>query len=384
MSTNAYQRASSRESKYWSPFNYSFMFTAPEVSDRIIIFGLYANALNNQIGYLMQVEETDLINIVNSYNEKISELDAQQVMVLNDIVTKQYMAAIEKQVHDNKLVTMQANINSDALEWDAKIAALSVDQAALTTQAAHVASETLKTDARIQELEALIAAEVYNASEVDIEIAQKQLQSAKIDVEILNAANEILKYQLDIVNAAIELIGVQESAANIKVRILEMERAIARTTIIQGDLTVEQKRTEVSASEKEVAIKRTEVAILKLGEPDHDLAYYRAMEAHDTSITTARTLELTTEDTNRRNAIQDRENVAAFNNQTREDAVVLENTTAIAQRATQVSSDLDRQNVTFAGNQATLTVSNADIAAAHTMATASITTTLTHTIQKKG
>ena len=384
MSTDAYQRAAAREAKYWSPFAYSFMFTAPEVSDRFIIFGLYANSLNNQIGYLVQVEETELVNIVNSYNKKIAELNAQQVMVLNDIMTKQYLAAIEKQVHDNKLITMQENINSDAAEWDAKIAALSVDQAALTTQAAHVTSEILKTNARIQELQALIAVEQCNASEVDVEIAQKQLQSAKVDVDIMNAHNEIIKYQLDIVNAAIELIGVQESTANTNIRKEEMERAISRTAIIDGELTVEKARTDAMKEEETAADNRKQVAEKQLDVIDAEIAIVKATIKHENLMETAKELEMTTEDTNRRTAIKDHQNVATFNNTVKADSVTLEQNAATAQRTTQESFDADKANVILAGNTAAQTITNAEIAAAKTMATASITTKLTHTIQKKG
>jgi len=384
MSINAYQRAAAREAKYWSPFNYSFMFTAPEVSDRVIIFGLYANSLNNQSGYLVQVEETELVNIVNSYNEKIAELNAQQVMVLNDIITKQYLAKIEKQVHDNKLITMQANIDSDSAEWDAKIAALSVDRAALTTQAAHVASETLKTNAKIQELQALIAAEAYNASEVDIEIAQKQLQSARVDVDIMNAHNEILKYQIDIVNAAIELIGVQESTANTQIRIQEMERAISRTDILDSDLRIEQKKSANALLEEDLAASRSTLADNKQLEIDDEVTFYKALKLAEPILLTAKQLDQTTEKTNRENAIADHAKVEAFNNTVRSDAVTLAQSehTILAQET--IGIEANQMSVMLAESTMQLNINDARLAAAAKMATAEVITKLTHTIQKKG
>src|SRR5574344_336557 len=186
MSTDAYQRNQNRETFLFNPFTYSFPFSSLQTDARTTVFGLYSNSYVNGQGYLIAIEAQELANVLADYNEKIARLSYEEQTILADIVTKRYLANIDKLIHDNKMVTYNLKIAAEEAEWDAKVAALSADQAALTTLAAKVASETDKTNARIQELQAMTQIESYNQSAMDIEIAEKELELSKEDLKILD------------------------------------------------------------------------------------------------------------------------------------------------------------------------------------------------------
>ena len=135
MSDDAYARSTAREARVWTPFSYSFPFTDEQTSDRITIFGLYANSYLNGHKYLQELEAEDLANLLADYNSNLADLTAQQQLVVADIVSKQYLASIDKIIHDGKMDLEQAKIDSDSDIMDARIAALSADRAALDTMA---------------------------------------------------------------------------------------------------------------------------------------------------------------------------------------------------------------------------------------------------------
>ena len=123
MSLDAYNRNTQRESLTWRPFAFSFPFNSNQTTDRIIIYGLYSNSYLNQQQYLVAVEAVELTNLLNDYNIKIAGLTTDQQVVVADIVSKRYLAGIDKLIHDQKMVTKQSEIDAENLIWDAKIAA---------------------------------------------------------------------------------------------------------------------------------------------------------------------------------------------------------------------------------------------------------------------
>lgn len=266
MSNDALNRQIARESLTWRPFAFSFPFNSKQTETRIIIYGLYSNSYLNQQTYLVEIEAVELSNLLIDYNIKIAELTAQQQIVVADIVSKRYLASIDVFIHDQKMVTKQNEINAENLIWDAKMAALASDQAALTTLDAKVQIEILKTNVRIAELEAYLGVETYNLSEVDIQIAEKEIQAAKIDIDKLNTADEVLKIQIGIVNKAIQLVEVDLQIARTRIDIANMDRDIAKIGLRAVDLTVEQMKTSIEQAEEPVAVAKTALAQTKIAE----------------------------------------------------------------------------------------------------------------------
>lgn len=383
MSNDAYARSTAREARIWRPFVYSFPFTDEQTTDRIIIFGLYANSYLNGHKYLRELEAEDLANLLSDYNAKIADLTAQQQMVVADIVSKRYLASIDKIIHDGKMDLEQAKIDADSDIMDARIAALSADRAALDTMAAKVAAETTKTQAKITELEAYIALEGIHLSEVDIEIAQKELQSAKLDNEKLNAQNEILRLQVATLETAMELIEIDLKIARTAVDIAETERAIARIGLLADDLTIAQAHTLVEEAGIPISAARILLAQAKYDDAEAEKTYIQETLMEQAALALEKQKELEAmKQTTRLNELGHKEDANTLTNDLKEDAA-------------DIAINIAHDNNTFQGTVDALEVeqiqqgpglywakTQADIAAHEMLAAAEIASELTHTIKK--
>lgn len=384
MSTDVYLRANSREKKTWTPFIYSFPFNADQTTERIVIYGLYSNSSLNQNKYLIEIESADLLNMLTDYNSKIADLTMQEQVVVSEIVSKRYLAGIDKLIHDEKMITEGQKISAQDAEWMAKIAALAADRAALDTMAAKVTAETVKTTAKITELEAYIATEGYQLNAVDIEIAEKEIQSSKVTIEILNAANATLKIQADTVAMATELIDVDYKIARTKIEIAGIDREIAKIDLLDNDLQIEKAQTNKLELEKPIYTSRANLAVAKRDAVQGDIGYYD---------TTLQTREATLK-TNKKDLIDLEHTVSDNELGRKEDLQDLERTNKLAISGLKVgyatTDDLAQVAIDTAhvlsigGRCADVTVRvNAAIQAAKDLANASIASTLIHTIGKK-
>lgn len=279
MSTDAYSRAAAREARIWRPFEYSFPFDATQTAERTVLFGLYAGAYLNHERYLTEMEAEDLANLLADYNAKIGELNAKEIAVTNEIISRRYLASVDKIIHDKKLDTKRAGIEADEDIWDAKMAALSSDQAALETMAAKVSSDTEKTNARITEILAYIEIEALHLTEADMEVAEKAIQSARVDIEKLDTQNQILKIQIDTVEAAQDLVRVDLEIARTKINSAEVDRSINKIGLLDGELTIEQARTEIAEAEVPVAQARVSLAEAKTDEVQAEIDHLATEEA---------------------------------------------------------------------------------------------------------
>lgn len=383
MSTDAYLRANSRENKMFTPFVYSFPFNADQVTERGIIYGLYSNSSLNQNTYLVEIETIELINLLTDYNSKIAELTMKEQIVVADIVSKRYLAGIDKLIHDEKMATKSEEINAQDAEWTAKIAALAADQAALTTMSAKVVAETEKMTAKIAELESYIETEGYQLSIVDIEITEREIQSSKVTIEILNAANATLKIQADIVAMATELLDVDLRVARIKLDSAGTEREIAKIDLLDNDLKIAQAETEKLSLEEPMYTSRAALAAAKKTAMDGEVDYYdTTLQTREATLLTNKKdlidLDHTVQDDElgRKEELQnlERDNKLAISglkidyattDDTAQIAIDLEHITNIGQRRTDVTTRV-----------------NAAIQAAKDLAKANIATTLIHTIGK--
>ena len=382
MSSDAYQRAINREAKIWTPFSHSFPYSSEQADERVIVFGLYSSIYNNGYNYLIAVESQDLLNIVNDYNDKISKLTYEKQNVLNDIVTKRYLANIDKLIHDNKMITYSQKITAEEAEWTAKVAALSADESELTTLATKVSTEVAKTNARIAELQASISIESINQDEVDIEIAQKEIESAKKDLQILEAANDILKIQTNIVNAAMDLIEIDLRALNIGIQTKELERSIAKTAILESNLDVEQAQTDLAEAEADVLAARLAVAEKRTDITRQELDMYEEMVDHANDTLANKIVLMNAEQTRKISALDDRKDATLFDISKKRDAANFDYTSATNNHDAQEDVDEDRVGVLGYRTWAAQTIDTATINAAITAAETEITTQLTHMIQK--
>jgi hypothetical protein len=385
MSLVAYDRQIQRESLTWKPFAFSFPFNNNQTTNRIIVYGLYSDSYMNQQGYLVAIEAVELTNLLNDYNIKIAALTTDQQVVVADIVSKRYLAGIDKLIHDQKMVTKQSEIDAENLTWDAKIAALAADQAALLTLDAKVQTEILKTNAKIAELQANIEIEAYRLSEVDMEIAEKEIQAAKVDLQKLETANAVLKIQIEIVNTAVQLVEVDLQIARTKVDISNVDREIAKIGFRAIDLLIEKARTLIVEAEEPIAAAKVVLAQVKTGEVQTEVDFTNViLEAQAVTSMNSKIDLLDVKQEIKENELtknlQEKElNITNKRNLSAQ-AVSFANADYVEQKAIDAVrlSELAYQVV----DKTTLV--NAAIAVAATMASANIVTTLTHTISKAG
>jgi hypothetical protein len=382
MSDEAFARAIARESKIWGPFNYSFPFDSNQTADRITIFGLYANAYLNGHKYLNEIEDEELANLLTDYNSKIAELTTQQQIVVADIVSKRYLAGVDKLIHDQKMITKQAEIDNEDALMDAKIAALAADRVALSTMAAKVSAETTKNEARITELEAYIEQEGINLSLADIEIAEKEIALAKLGNEKLNTENEILKIQIETVETAQELLEIDLKISKLLVEIAQTDREIAKIGLLDSELQLEQAKTDLEESGIPLSSARIDLARAKYTDANAELAYINSLINIESTLLTKKMELMDSKQTVRMNEIDLRSALREMENDKQSDLSDAEITEATLDQASQVVIDGAHIEAIEAGGSAAWDITYAKIQAAIKKAAAAITTQLTHTIKK--
>ena len=383
MSLDAYNRNTQRESLTWRPFAFSFPFNSNQTTDRIIIYGLYSNSYLNQQQYLVAVEAVELTNLLNDYNIKIAGLTTDQQVVVADIVSKRYLAGIDKLIHDQKMVTKQSEIDAENLIWDAKIAALASDQAALLTLDAKVQTEILKTNAKIAELQANIEMEAYRLNEVDMEISEKEIQAAKVDIEKLTTANAVLKIQIDIVNAAIQLVEVDLQIARTKVDITNVNREIAKIGFKAIDLLIEKARTLIVQAQEPIAAAKVVLAQAKTGEVQTEVDFTNVtLEAQAATSMNSKIDLLDIKQQVRENELTKNLQEKELSLTNKKNLSAQEVTFAGLDKTEQQLIDVQRNSIMEQRVIDTIDQVNSAIRVAQTLAAAKITTTLTHTVKK--
>ena len=384
MSDEARARHTAREARIWRPFTYSFPFTSTETEERVVIFGLYANAYLNGQSYLKQIEDAELENLLTDYNTRIAGLTVQGQIVVADIVSKRYLAGIDKLIHDQKMETGREKIATDSAIADAKYAALESDRAALETMAAKVAAEIQKNNARITELEAQISIEGINYTLVEQDIAEKELQSLRIDNRKLDVANEIIRIQIQTVRTATELLDIDVQKARTAINIADTERAIAKIGLLADDLIIEKAQTAIIESEIPVSKARVTLAQAKYDDADAELTYIQTtlMENEDTIRRNKEDL-LTLRANTKEYALDRSKSEKLLINENRRDLSDLEKDLATDDKINQ--ADIDT-NITIpkiaAGAVNDWSRANAAIEVAEKVAKAEIATKLAHVIQK--
>lgn len=382
MSTEAYSRSIAREAKVWTPFIYSFPFDTTQTTDRSTIFGLYSSAYLNRNKYLLEFETEDLANMLADYNLKMADLTNQETIIVNDIVSRRYLAGIDKLIHDKKMETKEDRIEADDALWDAKTEALATDRAALETMAVKITSETEKTAARITEIEAYLEMESIHLDMADIEIAEKEIQSAKVDIQKLDAANAVLKIQIDTVRTAQELIDIDAKIARVRVEIAETNRALNKIDLLENELTIEQARTDIAEAELPVAAARVTLAQAKKTEAQDEIDYISTLEAQETTNHQNKIVLMDTKQTGRVSSITMNRQEKDLKYAHKLDLADLE--IAFMQADAALQPQLDASKVSILTYKAANEWSKAITAvnAAEALAAANITSTLTHVVQR--
>lgn len=383
MGTSIYNRAMVRENTIWPSFLYGLPNTDIEAT-KTIIFGLYANTYKHGHNYLEDIEDEELQRLVDIYNASMSELDMEEQSLVLELAAKKYMKAIEIQIKDEALETKEQQLEMEEDEYDAKIAAFTVDQEAITTKQAQFQLLIDKAVIRNQELEAKITAEQAEQDYVDIEISEKILEDSRQELNILLAGLRGLEIQYDITNTSLQITEAEASKSEIEADIAMIEARTAEKELTDKRLEVDE--AEYDAYEYEidsVAAERIELigergdniniekvhqAALELKAMELELSQIAEQEARKDSITAS---------------FDERESMAKVDkDQSEYDDDQIEGTGGIAtkQRLSQEAIATERTRLQAARYLAARDLRDAAVTAAETLAAADITTTVEHTI----
>lgn len=272
MSDEARARNMAREARIWRPFSYSRSYIESEIAERAIIYGLYSNSYLNGQAYLKEIEDAELANMLTDYTNKLAELTVQEQLVVADIVSKRYLAGIDKLIHDEKMITEQQKIDNANALADARYAALASDRAALETMAAKVASEIEKNAARITELTAQIAIEGANYDLQQIDIAEKQIQSNRVDVNIANAENQVLHIQSQQVRAEADLLRKDIEKSEKEIQSLRADNNIVNAENDILHIQTQQIKAEADLVRKDIEKAEKELQSLRVDNQKLDVA----------------------------------------------------------------------------------------------------------------
>jgi hypothetical protein len=216
MSEIIYNRASIREKAIWP----SFLYGLPGVENtKAIVFGLYANTYLLGHNYLEDIESEELQRLVDVYDSNMAELTMDEQNLVLEIASKRYLKTIEIQIKNNALTTKTQQLNADEQEYEAKLAALDVDQKALDTKRTQIELARDRAELKNKDLKAKIKLEELAQDYVAVEISQKQLEVARAELSVLTTALRGLEIQIDIANTSYHIVELESSKAGIKVEI---------------------------------------------------------------------------------------------------------------------------------------------------------------------
>ena len=382
MSIEAYDRFTSRASKIWASFLYPLPFSSAQDAERLILFGFYANTYVNHKNYLYDIETDALANLLSDYNSKISGLTTEEVIVVNSVVAKKYIADIERQIHDQEILTKLAKKDAEATEIESKITALSADRLALTTLETKLNTEIAISEAKIEEITSKIALEVANLTLTEIEKSEKEIALEEEKLKILRVANDVAKIQLGIVEAGLELVDIDLKVSKATSDIEQVKADIAKTRIYQAELETAMARKD--ATEAEFAIYVSELASVTALNIE-----LTAKETYLTGLTAAEEshtqdmLDLLNARYDNREAELDRQKaVNDINDDHKRDLLDLDVKGATNENSVRGFNVLAQQKVNDSQETAASRAKQAAVTAATTIASANIANTLVHTIAK--
>jgi len=222
MSTALYERTLNRESTIWSRFKYQDIYSVEVNSNRDDIFNLFNEYYRNGVGYLTDLETEQRTWILNEYTVSAAKLDADELALETKIAAQKYIEELKTKNFEDKLLTMQHERDHSTRLLDAQIASVESDRDALITMKNRINIAKDEAETKILLIEAKIQLESLHQSEVDIEIAQKELQAIRqshrimeIDLEILNIEQKILEVALEIVQNSVRIAQVGADIAKL-------------------------------------------------------------------------------------------------------------------------------------------------------------------------
>ena len=378
MTEEIYNRATIRERVIW-PF---FLYGMPGIeSTKTIVFGLYANTYLLGYNYLKDIEAEELQRLVDVYDSNMSELDMAEQSLVLEIASKKYLKTIEIQIKDDALTTKTQQLSADEQEYNAKLAALSVDQEALDTKRAQIELARDRAELKNEDLEAKIQLEKLAQNYVAVEILQKQLEAARAELRVLITALRGLEIQIDIANVSLQITQAELSKSQIDADIAGIDARIAAQNLSPKRLEVDQAEFEAMQYEiNNVAAKKIKLIEAKGDLIEDETGNIEDLKSKESVIKIAQIGEENARKASILAGLNDRESMSEVEKEQNEfdDELIID--IASNRKVSRLSTANKRTDLSTARTRAASTRKRAAIDAAETMATANITSTLTHEI----
>lgn len=378
MSEGIYNRARVREGTIWP----SFLYGIPGVEDaKTVVFGLYANSYLLGHNYLEEIETEELQRLVDVYESNMSELDMREQSLVLEIAAKRYTKTIELQIKNNALLTKEKKLDADEQDYEARLAALDVDQKALNTKQVQIELARDRAELKNKELEARIQLEELAQEYAAVEISQKELEAGKVELDILVAALKALEIQSDISNVSLQITKAEISKSQTEAELAGIEARIADQELMPTRLEIDQAVFDAMEYEVEnVADKKVELIEAKGESIDDETTRAEELEDKEADVLATQDGEQDAQRENTLSGFDDRDSMALLEQEQSEynDALSIE--IAEDRKESKTSLATKRTDLPVARKSAASTAYSAAVDAAETLALADITNTLTHEI----
>ena len=242
MSIDAFNRAMVRELTL-RPFTSNNLFlNADDRAERAIILGLYAGVYKHGHNYLAVIEAEQLQAVIDEFTQNMAQLSNESAKLVLEMAAKRYLASIDQQIFDEKILTKQGSLDAENQKWDSRIAALSADREALETLRQRTVLSEAQAVNRVNEISAQVLNEQYTQSELDNEELKQRLEVSKAELRILQSANRGLEIQAQINDAAFQLFAVDADIAGLNAQVAGTLADIARNQRVEEELTIERQK----------------------------------------------------------------------------------------------------------------------------------------------
>ena len=380
MSQIIYDRAAIRERSIWP----SFLYLAPNTdieAIKITIFGLYANSYLLGHKYLEDIELEELQRLIDIYDTNILDLNKDEQNLVLEIASKRYLKTIEIQIRNNVLITKTHQLDADQQEYEAKLEALEVDQEALNTKRVQIELVRDRVELKNQELESKIQLEVLAQQYVEVEILQKQLEASRAELKVLLAKLRGYEIQLDIANVSLQIVTTDLSKSQITADIAGINARIANQGLLADKLSIDS--AELDAIQYEInLVTLRQIALLgtKGVTIQSEITNTIALEAKEVEVRDTQVDERNTIKDSTLLGFDNKLSMAEIDVDQRNSDNELDGDLADLRQSSQILIATKQTDLALARRAAAQLAARAAIAAATTLSTANIATTLSHEI----
>lgn len=289
-----YERARQREQAVWAAFQVGVKINSLAAAFKGIQFGLYDLFGNLGVDYYEALSLEEIVLLTEEHAVAMEEINAEDQQVAIDIAAREYVMAIDDAIQKEAIRVKGVQVANETDIMDAKVAALSSNEAYLTTVEAQLTATTAETTNRIATLTKHLSMEGTYLSLEEMNNKQAEIRKLQSDLSKLNALENVVKLQIQTNRSAMELATKPEELARVEAMadqyaarvaqaeadeqeffhrklmvassIADMEAEIAGYDARIAQQAIQAENLKADKSQTEASTKRLDVQIAELGE----------------------------------------------------------------------------------------------------------------------